>query len=148
MPPYSLQGDVLRVGIRWAGNPQFEHEQHRAFNPAPLFALHGVDLVSLQRDSDVAIPNHIEQPDLSSWEATRQIIESLDMVITSCTSVAHMAAAMGKPAWVIVPVLPYYLWALPGELSPLYESVRLFRQTKKGTWDDVFLRVADSLKWF
>jgi hypothetical protein len=138
-------GDVLRVGIRWAGNPQFEHEQHRSFNPQPLFDLQGVELVSLQKDSDVVIPDHIEQPDLSNWEDTRAVIESLDLVITSCTSVAHMAAAMGKPTWIIVPILPYYLWALPGDLSPWYDSVRLFRQTKPGYWDDVFKQVAGAL---
>ncbi|TAL43215.1 MAG: hypothetical protein EPN89_16175 [Methylovulum sp.] len=140
-----VRGDVPRVGIRWAGNPAFEHEQHRSFNPQPLFDLLGVELVSLQKDSDVFIPDHIEQPDLSSWQDTRAVIESLDLVITSCTSVAHMAAAMGKPTWIIVPILPYYLWALPGELSPWYESVKLFRQTKQSCWDDVFKQVSGAL---
>ncbi|KJV05561.1 hypothetical protein [Methylocucumis oryzae] len=135
------RGEVLRVGLRWSGNPQFEHEQHRRFDPELMFSLtriHGVEFVSLQRDSDVVIPDIIEQLDLSTWDATRQVIESCDLVISSCTSVAHMSAAMGKATWVIVPILPYYLWALPGELSPWYDLVRLFRQTKKGCWKNVF----------
>lgn len=143
--PKASKGPRLRVGLRWAGNPHFEHEQHRRFDPAPLFALPGVDLVSLQRDSDVVVPDGIEQPALDTWQATQRAIESLDLVISSCTSVAHLAAAMGKPTWIIVPVLPYYLWALPGERSPWYGSVRLFRQTVKGEWADVFERIAGGL---
>ena len=139
------RGKRLRVGIRWAGNPQFEHEQHRRFDPQPLFELPGVDLVILQRDSDCAIPASIATPDLSTWAATVAVIQTLDLVITSCTSVAHVAAAMGKTTWIIVPVLPYYLWALPGNTSPWYDSVKLFRQTIKNRWDDVFSEIATEL---
>ena len=131
----------FRIGIRWSGSPQFEHEQHRRFDPAPLFDL-PAQLVSLQRDSDVSIPDYIEQPNLNTWLDTQKAIESVHLVITSCTSVAHMAAAMGKPTWVIVPILPYYLWAMPSNKSPWYSSVKLFRQTNAGVWDDVFANIS------
>lgn len=140
------RGKKMRVGIRWAGNPQFEHEQHRAFNPQPLFDLLGVDLISLQKDSAFDIPNNIEQPDLSDWLLTRKAIESVDLVITSCTSVAHISAAMGKPTWIITPILPYYLWAIPSESTPWYNAVRLFRQTEKGNWNDVFDKINKELE--
>jgi ADP-heptose:LPS heptosyltransferase len=66
-------------------------------------------------------------------------IENLDLVITSCTSIAHLAGAMGKPTWVIVPILPYHVWAYGDKHSPWYtELTRVFRQTKFGNWDDTF----------
>ena len=135
----------LRVGIRWAGNPEFEHEQHRKFDPTPMFNLQGVDLVSLQRDWEGKIPAHIKQPSLDTWERTATEIAKCDLVISSCTAVAHLSATMGKPTWIIIPILPYYLWALPGETSPWYDSVKLFRQEKYGDWSVPMRRVTESL---
>jgi len=136
---YDKEGS-LKVGIRWAGNPQFEHEQHRRFDPQPLIDLHevhGVTLYSLQRDEDLVdgLPFADLRDQLKTWEDTASIIAGLDLVITSCTSIAHMAGALGKETWVIVPVLPYYAWAKAGEKSVWYDSVRLFRQEKYGEWD-------------
>ena len=130
----------LKVGIRWAGNPRFEHEQHRKFNPAQLISLHevdGVDLYSLQRDDDLIenLPFADLRDDLKTWDDTAEILNSLDLVITSCTSIAHCAAALGVFTWVIVPVLPYYTWARPGNTSAWYSSVRLFRQEVYGDWN-------------
>lgn len=147
--PYVSCPDVApsrrrRVGIRWAGNPRFEHEQHRRFDPRPLFDLPGCDLVSLQRDWDEPIPKHIRTPSLDTWEHTAAEIAKCDLIISSCTSVAHLSAAMGKPTWIIVPILPYYLWALPGDVSPWYDSVRLFRQTKFGDWSETFASVREA----
>ena len=123
-----------RVGLRWSGNPQFEHEQHRVFDPSPLFELPGT-LVSLQRDegADLA-PEHVERPCLDTWLHTKAVIEGLDKVITSCTSVAHLAAAMGKETHIIVPILPYYLWADGKDESIWYKNVKLYRQEVFGDW--------------
>lgn len=130
----------LKVGIRWAGNPKFEHEQHRKFNPAKLISLHeidGVDLYSLQRDDDLIenLPFVDLRDDLKTWNDAAEILNSLDLVITSCTSIAHCAAALGVFTWVIVPVLPFYTWARPGRSSQWYDSVKLFRQEEYGNWD-------------
>lgn len=136
---YSKEG-TLKVGIRWAGNPEFEHQQHRRFDPQPLIDLHnipGVTLYSLQRDEDLidGLPFADLRDQMKTWEDTASIIAGLDLVITSCTSIAHLAAALGKETWIIVPVLPYYAWAVPGNKSVWYESARLFRQEKYGEWD-------------
>jgi hypothetical protein len=135
----------LRVGLRWSGNPQFEHEQHRRFDPTPLFNLKDVDLISLQKDSDIEIPDHVKKPKLDTWDDTLSVISGLDLVITSCTSVAHLSAAMGKPTWIIVPILPYYLWALPGNKTVWYDSVTLFRQDKFGDWTNALNEVTKEL---
>ena len=74
------------------------------------------------------------EPKLKNWEDTAAYLKAMDIVITSCTSVAHMSAALGVETWVITPVLPYYLWAVPGNKSAWYNSVTLFRQEKYGDW--------------
>ena len=130
-----------KIGLRWAGNPRFEHEQHRVFEPDALFKLPG-ELVSLQRDiATENIPDHVQRPCLDTWLHTKSVIEGLDKVITSCTSVAHLSAAMGKETWIISPVLPYYLWADGKDTSIWYRNVRLFRQEKFGNWDAPLAKV-------
>ena len=142
---------TIKVGVRWSGNPQFEHEQHRKFDPQPIIDLHkihGVTLYSFQRDGDLIenLPFQDLGPDLKTWEDTASHLAAMDLVITSCTSVAHMAAALGKETWVITPIMPYYLWAVPGEKSAWYDSVRLFRQTTYGDWTDPLEQVTKALK--
>jgi hypothetical protein len=151
--PRKLYGKdgTLKVGIRWAGNPEFEHQQHRKFDPQALFDLHdikGVTLYSLQRDQDLVdgLPFADLRDQMKSWEDTASIISGLDLVITSCTSIAHLAAALGKETWIIVPVLPYYAWAVAGEKSVWYETVKLFRQEKYGEWDAPLIKVRQALK--
>ena len=142
----------LKVGIRWSGSPQFEHQQFRIFPPEPLIDLHKNDklkLFSLQKDNDTReLPEKIAdlQHLLISWEDTAAVIENLDLIITSCTSVAHLASAMGKPTWVIVPILPYHVWAYGGDHSPWYQkTTRVFRQKKFGDWTDTFVELNKAL---
>lgn len=152
-----------KVGIRWRGNPKFEHQQFRTFDPAPLFALANIDGVacySLQRDDGAELlPADSEVydlgPMLTSWDETAAIIACLDLVVTSCTAIAHLAAALGVPTWVVVPCLPYYTWAYSlkrdgthfgGDTSPWHDTVRLFRQVKFGNWDEPLLRVHRALR--
>lgn len=127
-------GCGLNVGIRWAGNPQFEHEQQRRFPIEPLLELRniqGVTVTSFQRDhSLINLPEGILQADMVDWGDTAAQLAEMDIFITSCTSVAHLAAAMGIPTWIVVPRLPYYTWAMPGEKTPWYDSVTLYRQEK------------------
>jgi hypothetical protein len=142
--------DTLKVGVRWSGNPEFEHEQHRRFDPNLLIDLHttlGCTFYSLQRDENLIdnLPFADLRNCLSSWEETVSVIAGLDLVITSCTSIAHCAAALGVPTWIVVPVLPYYTWAVPGSRSAWYNSVRLFRQNQYGNWDAPFTELRQAL---
>ena len=136
----------LKVGIRWSGNPKFEDEQHRRFNPELLINLYDVPnttFYSLQRDENVidGLPFADMQDKMKSWDDTANIISGLDLVITSCTSIAHLSGAMGIPTWIVTPIMPYYTWAVPGEKSDWYDSVRLFRQEKYGEWDSPFQNI-------
>jgi hypothetical protein len=132
-----------RVGVRWSGNPQFEHEQHRVFPSKLMFdAVKDLDCVSLQRDEGLELkPDWMPQADVTDWVATRKSISECELVITSCTSIAHLSGAMGVETWIVVPILPYYLWALPINTTPYYDSVTLFRQEKYGSWNEPFEKI-------
>ena len=102
------------------------------------------DCISLQKELGKP-PDWMEQPSLETWKDTQLAISRCDLVITSCTGVAHLAGAMGVETWVVVPVLPYYLWALPGDKTLHYDSVILFRQKKYGCWKAPFKKIKQAL---
>ena len=134
-----------KIGLRWLGNPLFEHEQHRLFDSQLMFdAVNDEDCISLQ-DEVSSIPSWIEQPSLETWRDTQMAISRCELVITSCTGVAHLAGAMGIETWIVVPILPYYLWALPGDKTPHYDSVTLYRQEKYGCWEAPFKKIKQDL---
>lgn len=142
-----INSDKIKVGIRWAGNPKFEHQQFRRFPEnfiTNLAKYPELQVYSLQKDHNlVQLPGNVTdlQHFLISWEDTMAAISNLDIVITSCTSIAHIAAGMGKETWVLVPVLPYHTWTFgspENRGSPYYNCVRLFRQTEKSKWNDTF----------
>ena len=140
-----------KVGIKWSGNPKFEHEQHRLF-PADLMfdTVKDLDCISLQKDDGktaglTPAPDWMDTPSLETSVHTRKQISRCDLVITSCTTIAHLAGAMGIETWVIVPVMSYYLWSYPGDKSPFYDSIKLFRQEKYGEWEAPFKQIKQEL---
>jgi hypothetical protein len=142
-----VKSDKIKVGIRWAGNPKFEHQQFRKFPENFITNLAKYDelqIYSLQKDHNlIQLPENVTdlQHFLLSWEDTMAAIANLDIVITSCTSVAHISAGMGKETWVIVPILPYHTWtsgAPDSDTSPYYKCVKLFRQVDHKKWDPTF----------
>jgi hypothetical protein len=147
--PESLDKKKFRIGLRWQGNHLFEHDHNKYFDPKLLFgavAGRDVEFVSLQRDEGAQHrPEWIVESNLNSWEDTQVAVASCDLVISSCTSVAHLSGAMGIPTWVVTPLLPYYVWATPGEKCPWYDSIRLFRQTKFEDWSEVFIKLSCEL---
>lgn len=138
----------LRIGIKWVGNPKFEHEQHRRF-PLELLldAVKGHDVWSL--DISQKCPDGVKDAThlMTDWDMTLGALSNLDLLITSCTSLAHASGALGIPTWVVVPVMPYYTWAYPinKDSSPWYDSITLFRQEKFRKWDEPFNKIKSSL---
>ena len=150
-----VKSDKIKVGIRWAGNPKFEHQQFRKFPENFITNLTKYDelqVYSLQKDHNIIqLPENVTdlQHFLLSWEDTMAAIANMDIVISSCTSVAHLAAAMGKETWVIVPILPYHTWT-PGSpdanTSPYYKCVQIFRQTDPKKWNPTFQNLYTALE--
>ncbi len=150
-----INSTKLKVGIRWAGNPKFEHQQYRRFPENFILNLakySEIQLYSLQRDNNILeLPNTIIdlQHLLLSWDDTAAAIANLDLVITSCTSIAHLSAAMGKKTLVMVPILPYHTWCYnspDSTTSPYYKSVKLYRQQEKSKWNKTFQNLYKDLE--
>lgn len=142
----------LKVGIRWMGNPRYELELARTI-PVELFeSLSDLDiqLYSLQKDDGIKnlkIPNNCIDiaPDLKSWDDTMGAMMNMDLIITSCTSVAHVSAALGCKTWIVIPLLPYYTWADMKKESYWYDSASLYRQKYWKKWDEPFEEVKKDL---
>lgn len=147
--PKFYKAEKIRIGLRWQGNPVFEHDHNKYFPAELMFNAvqrDDIEFISLQRDEGSQhCPEWVKQVKLDQWTDTQEAIASCDLVISSCTSVAHLSGAMGVPTWVVTPILPYFLWAIPGEKTPWYDSVRLFRQTKFENWTEVFNKVSEEL---
>lgn len=139
----------FKVGLRWSGNPQFEHEQHRRFDPRLMLDLaniEGATFYALQRDTDlIDVPFTDLRNDMGTWEDTASILAGLDLLITSDTSITHCAAALGVEVWNIIPIMPYYLYALPGNKTPWYDSMTLYRQEVYGDWSHPFIKIKEDL---
>jgi hypothetical protein len=112
-----------------------------------LLATPGVSFVSIQRDvpagdrDALAGLTHVGD-DLADFQDTAAAVALCDLVITVDTSVAHLAGAMGRPLWVLLPFWPDWRWTLNGERSPWYPEARLFREGAAGDWKPVIERLA------
>lgn len=146
----------LKVGLVWAGNPKHRNDYVRSMPLellAPLCDVPGVSLVSLQkRDPTRAagpLPAGLRLADwterLGDFVDTAGLIANLDLVITVDTSVAHLAAAMGKPTWMMLQYSPDWRWLLGRSDNPWYPSVRLFRQRQRLQWEPVAAEVKAAL---
>jgi hypothetical protein len=141
-----------RVGIVWAGNPAHSNDRRRSLPPpavARLAAAACVRLISLQvgpRASEAALYGFQDlSPLLTDYAATAAAIAALDLVLCVDTSVAHLAGALGKPAWVMLPYAPDWRWILGRDDTPWYRTLRLFRQDRPSDWASVVARVGPAL---
>lgn len=147
-----LGGHGFRIGICWRGNPKINLERNvPVASFAPLAAIEGVRLISLMkeahRDVDSAhFPIETLGPDLDAgpdaFLDTAAIMAHLDLIVTSDTSIAHLAGALGRPTYVALKRVPDWRWLMQGERSPWYPTLRLFRQIDCGDWKPVFDRIA------
>lgn len=147
--------EKLRIGLVWSGNPKHKGDHHRSIPFRMLSSLLEVDakFVSLQknpRPRDVELlrerPEIVDfTADLTDFSETAALVSCLDLVIAVDTSVAHLAAAMGRPTWILLPSVPDWRWLLDRDDSPWYPTVRLFRQTMWRNYDDVLDRVRTEL---
>ena len=147
----------VRVGIVWQGNPAFQGDGTRSLPVhffIPLAYMPEVSLVSLQKHHGVGqsltLPEELltdlgEEFQEGDFQDTAAILASLDLVITADTSVAHLAGALGKPVWVLLPYVPDWRWMHTRSDSPWYPSMRLFRQKSPGDWGPVQAEVQEAL---
>ena len=154
--------EIPIIGINWQGNPETENTGLRGRSLAletfaPITGNSKISLLSLQKgfgseqletcsfkERFVSCQNQINE----TWDflETAAIITNCDLVITSDTSVAHLAGGMGKTTWLLLHKVPDWRWGLEGETTFWYPSMRLFRQKARGNWDEVMERVTEALQ--
>ncbi len=147
----------LRVGLVWAGNPEFKDDRHRSPRLAaflPLLATAGVRFFGLQKGAgreDLStcgpLPDNFTDlgPDIGNFADTAAIMMNLDLVISSCTAPAHLAGALGRKTWTVLPFACDWRWFDQGDDTPWYPTMRLFRQERRGDWGPVMNRVGRAL---
>ena len=150
----------FKVGIGWQGNPRGAIDKGRSVplqQFRPLSQVPGVRLISLQRthglDQLDRLPSGMNVETLGAFDEgddafidTAAIMENLDLVVTSDTATAHLAGALGRPAWVALKHVPDWRWMLDRSDTPWYPTVRLFRQNARGRWEGVFSAMAEALR--
>ena len=150
------------VGINWQGNPKTEKTGLRGRSLTletftPIKGSSQISLLSLQKgfgseqldacsfkDRFVSCQDQVN--DIWDFLETAAIIANCDLVVTSDTSVAHLAGGMGKTTWLLLHKVPDWRWGLEGDTTFWYPSMRLFRQRERGNWDEVMERVAEALQ--
>jgi len=148
--------DRPRIGLVWSGNSAHRNDRNRSIPLRTLARIidAGATFVSLQKDprpdDSAALRERTDIVDLTGhltdFAETAALISCLDLVIAVDTSVAHLAAALGCPTWILLPSVPDWRWLLDRDDSPWYPTVRLFRQTAAGDYDDVIDRVRTELR--
>ena len=154
----AVSGNALNVGIAWAGRPG-RIDAGRSI-PLRLFGALGsvpnTRLFSLQKEVGLddleQLPDEMRVETLGAFDGpgeafldTAAIMQSLDLVVTSDSAVAHLAGALGRPAWLALKLAPDWRWLLKRSDSPWYPTLRLFRQQRLDDWTDVFAAMAREL---
>jgi tetratricopeptide (TPR) repeat protein len=150
--------DKLRAGLVWSGNPDHSNDRSRSTSLQTVAAILDprVRFFSLQKeprpDDRATLLERSEIVDLTAYLTdfveTAALVSCLDLVITVDTSVAHLAAALGRPTWILLPFTPDYRWLLERDDSPWYPTVRLFRQDERRDYAPVVERVREELNGF
>ena len=149
---------ACRIGLAWSGNAAHKRDEIRSINLDALLPLLKTEatFVSVQKDvrpADTTIlrgcSKIMQAADaLADFSDTAALISNLDLVITVDTSIAHLAGALGRPVWILLPYLPDWRWLLDRDTSPWYPTARLFRQDHARAWDSVIPNVRDALLIF
>jgi tetratricopeptide (TPR) repeat protein/ADP-heptose:LPS heptosyltransferase len=148
--------DRPRIGLVWSGSLGHRNDHNRSIRLQTFSCLivPGATFVSLQTDprpddelflrERTDIIDHTRH--LTDFAETAALVSCLDLVITVDTSVAHLAAALGRPTWILLPAVPDWRWLLDRKDSPWYPTVRLFRQTAARSYEPVLDRIQAELK--
>ncbi|MCG2721482.1 MAG: tetratricopeptide repeat protein [Thermodesulfovibrionales bacterium] len=149
----------MKIGLVWSGDPRLKNDRSRSFTLGLLSSLayfNDITYYSLQKgeaseqsktaSKDMQIVDYTEE--INDFADTAAFIQNLDLVISADTAVAHLAGALGKQVWTLLPSVPDWRWMLNREDSPWYPTMRLFRQPAPGDWESVIQLVIKALDEF
>ena len=154
LPGHALPEHALRVGLVWHGSPSLLDDRHRSIDPQAFAVLAGignVQFVSLQKHEPARgrLPAALRSTDLlagvTDFADTASRLQAIDLVITVDTAMAHLAATIGKPVWLLSRQNGCWRWMQDRRDSPWYPTVTLYRQTKTGEWGPVLQAVRRDL---
>ena len=144
-----------RIGLVWSGRADHKNDRNRSMELQQLLPILGpdADWICLQnevREKDLAVLRQFGRiaffgDELRDFSDTAALLDLMDLVVTVDTSVAHLAGAMGKPVWILLPYNPDWRWLLERDDSPWYPSARLFRQQQLGNWAGVVDQAKDQI---
>jgi tetratricopeptide (TPR) repeat protein len=148
--PTLPEGERMKIGFVWAGSPDHRSDKRRSIGLEhwkPLWDVPGVTWYSLQVDQEpVSVRCHNCKPLITDFADTAALIAQLDLMISCDTAVAHLAGALGKPVWLLLPTIPDYRWGMHEPTSVWYPTMRLVRQPTQGDWPSVFAEVKAALE--
>ena len=154
--PATLPSEYLKVGLAWAGNPSHHNDAARSLrleDLRPLLQVPGVTFCNLQKPvpagdetSFRSWPGLVDpSPDFADFLATGGVVAKMDLVITVDTAIAHLAGALARPVWTLLPFAPDWRWLMNRQDTPWYPTMRLFRQPQRNQWSPVISHVARAL---
>ncbi len=146
----------IKVGLVWSGNPKHMNDRNRSLSLAPMlsaFGTSGAHFISVMKEVRPADRQHMDatglvrdfSAQLNDFTDTAALIECLDVVISVDTSVAHIAGAIGRPIWMLLPFSPDWRWMNDRSDTPWYSSMKLYRQANPHDWDSALAAAATDL---
>lgn len=147
-PKNDLKSDKFKIGIKCSGNPYFAQDAYRCIPVEEMLAImpEGVEVYYIDKDKEV--PGTISV-DIDTWEDTLDIIDQMDCIVSSCTSLVHAAGAMGKRTYVATPIGEYYIWGSTKEdkSNPWYgDNFQVHKQTKLRSWKEPLASIQQELQ--
>jgi hypothetical protein len=147
----------FQIGLVWSGNPKYKNDLKRSCSLAMFSTLAHLDNITLYSLQKGEAANEAKYPpkgmrlidyteEINDFLDTAGFIKTLDLVISVDTSVAHLAGALGKTVWTLLPYNPDWRWLINREDSPWYPAMRLFRQPNPGDWESVIKKVTNELE--
>lgn len=145
--------ESLKVGLAWRGSPSHPNDKNRSCDPSiflPLLGRPGVRFFSLQKGvyaDDLPLPEGIEDvtDGFGDFSDTAACVSNLDLVISVDTAIIHLAGALARPVWVMLPMSSDWRWMLDRDDTPWYPTLRLFWQSRWNDWEEVVGRIKESL---
>jgi ADP-heptose:LPS heptosyltransferase len=151
-------GPGLKVGLSWQGGTQVSRARLRSMTLEqllPVLRVEAVQFVDLQYTDTAEERARLEavhgvrlahwRSGIDDYDETAALVSALDLTLSVCTAVVHLAGALGRPAWVMTPYSPEWRYGHAGECMPWYPSVKLVRQPAPGEWEPVIAAVARQL---
>jgi hypothetical protein len=149
-----MSKEAANVGLVWSGNPEHVNDSNRSISAHATTPFAGVERVQYHWILPTSIPPETPRAlklakhsgFLKDFAETAALVANLDLVITVDTAAAHVAGALGKPVWIMLPFVPDWRWMVERDDTPWYPTAKLFRQPRTGDWDSVIANVVERLR--